>query len=590
MQRFLVTTAIPETWAKDRPLLLLGDWCLVYGKNNVSKGYNYKIAPYPWDDRKKLEDEIRRVNLLYESILTDLSSKLNSIHGVAYSLKFWRILVGPWLGVFLLLLSDRWGCIESALASNEISGSFVLDGGEELVPNDMADFSVKFSTDRWNHAIFAEMLPYLSSAPLMRSHDVFDSKWSLGNYNGDGGQTLLGMMKKMVRKMLAKLASRDDVVMCNPYLSILDELKTSIALRQLPLFYRQANRVCSSADIQSREWSIANESQSSFERCARELVVKHLPSNYLEGYEALVRAGELLRLPKTPRAIFTSNSFYSDEPFKAWAAKRVEDGVPLVIGQHGGNYGMGLWSWPEAHELQIADLYLSWGWKKPGASNVKQLCKFKSVPKRNKISSRGRILLVTVMIQRFGNTTLSMYSGPQWLRYLDDQFAFVGSLPNSIRDRVTVRLSKPDYGWNQMERWQDRFPDLDLDDGSKRLEKLVEDTSLYIGTYNATTYLDAMSANIPTVIFWNPDFMEMNPSARADFGILEDVGVFHATPKSAAQHVIRTANDSNSWWTDTKTQLAVQNFLDTYARKASSVSREVATALRDVALPRRGMG
>ena len=31
-----------------------------------------------------------------------------------------------------------------------------------------------------------------------------------------------------------------------------------------------------------------------------------------------------------------------DELFKVWSAEKVEKGVPLVIGQHGGHYGQGL--------------------------------------------------------------------------------------------------------------------------------------------------------------------------------------------------------------------------------------------------------
>jgi putative transferase (TIGR04331 family) len=591
MKRFLVTTAIPETWVKDQPLLLLGDWCLTYGKNNVYKEYDYKIARYPWDDRKKLKYEVRQVSILYESILIDLSSKLNSIHGTTHCLKFWRILVGPWLGVFLTLLSDRWACLESALSSFDISGSILLEGSEKLIPNDMTEFNFHFSTDRWNHAIFSQILPFLSDVPLVIHKDVPGIGSTYAEDDSRGVQSSTSFLKKLLRKILSGLTLDKDVVLCAPYLSVLDELKTSLALGQAPLFLRHTQRIFTSANDLARNWSLASPDQSPFERCARELVAKHIPSNYLEGFGSLTRAAELQKLPKSPRAIMTSNSFYADDLFKIWAAKKVESGVPLVIGQHGGNYGMGLWSWSESHELRIADSYFSWGWKKSAIPNIRPLCKFKPGYKRRKNAmQRGRILLVTVMLQRFGSAMLSMYSGPQWLRYLEDQFIFVDTLPDCVRDRITVRLSKPDYGWHQMERWAARFPDLDLDDGRKNLEELVKETSLFVGTYNATTYLDAMAANIPTVIFWNPTFMEMNSSAEADFDNLKDVRVFHHSPQSAAEHIARIAGNLEGWWFDDKTQCAVNSFLYKYARSSSNVSREISSALRDVMRLRKVVG
>ena len=52
-----------------------------------------------------------------------------------------------------------------------------------------------------------------------------------------------------------------------------------------------------------------------------------------------------------------------DEIFKFWAAKKINKGVPLLVGQHGGHYGQGLFNISEYHELKICDYYLSWAGK-----------------------------------------------------------------------------------------------------------------------------------------------------------------------------------------------------------------------------------
>ena len=42
-------------------------------------------------------------------------------------------------------------------------------------------------------------------------------------------------------------------------------------------------------------------------------------------------------------------------------------------------------------------------------------------------------------------------------------------------------------------------------------------SSLLLATYNATTFLEGFIQNIPTMIFWNPDFWELDESALTIF-------------------------------------------------------------------------
>ena len=65
--------------------------------------------------------------------------------------------------------------------------------------------------------------------------------------------------------------------------------------------------------------------------------------------------------PKSPKLIWSSNADRHDS-FKIYAASKIEQGSKLVIGQHGGHYGIGKWSFSEDHQIAIADRYYSWGW------------------------------------------------------------------------------------------------------------------------------------------------------------------------------------------------------------------------------------
>ena len=52
----------------------------------------------------------------------------------------------------------------------------------------------------------------------------------------------------------------------------------------------------------------------------------------------------------------------------------MENGTKLIYAQHGGAYGISEYSWPEEHEKQISDKYLSWGWNE----DLKKIQKLKN--------------------------------------------------------------------------------------------------------------------------------------------------------------------------------------------------------------------
>tara|TARA_B110000116_G_C16445902_1_gene407017 strand:- start:23 stop:556 length:534 start_codon:yes stop_codon:yes gene_type:complete len=153
----------------------------------------------------------------------------------------------------------------------------------------------------------------------------------------------------------------------------------------------------------------------------------------------------------------------------------------------------------------------------------------------------------------------------QYLNYLDDQFTFVNTLPNSIQKKLTVRLYKKDWGWEQKERWNEKHPEIKLDSGQKNIKHLIAQSRIYVSTYNATTFLESFSMNIPTVIFWNPNHWELRESAKPYFDSLKNVGIFHETPESAAKHIISVWDNVNCWWNDSLTKKSVSDFCKMYA-------------------------
>src|ERR1041385_3743176 len=108
MKRVLVTTADVRSWPKDTPILFLGKWCCLYDRKHEWVNLDAEVVPYHWDDRAQYFRDSVHLQNVYEQMLGELKRMLNEFHGVQYSLRYWRILVGPWLYRLVQTLFDRW--------------------------------------------------------------------------------------------------------------------------------------------------------------------------------------------------------------------------------------------------------------------------------------------------------------------------------------------------------------------------------------------------------------------------------------------------------------------------------------------------
>jgi len=114
---------------------------------------------------------------------------------------------------------------------------------------------------------------------------------------------------------------------------------------------------------------------------------------------------------------------------------------------------------------------------------------------------------------------------------------------------------------------------------SKDLNSYLRNTKLYISTYNATTFLEAFKSNIPTVIFWDPNFWEVNEEAQCYFKFLAEAKIFFDNPGKAADHVNNIWSDVPFWWNSKEVRFAISKFIDQYAYTGSNPLKEFSAAI-----------
>lgn len=580
--RHLILTALEETWpSADKPVVFLGEWCKIFNRKKEWSQFQSETVGYHWDDREKMYSDYLYITNLYEIVLKALAEKLNEIHSVNHSLRYWRILIGPWLGYFIQITFDRFEMIRKA---EEKFGSFEtrIDSTQirNLIPNDMNDFVKYFDKDSWNFAIFSSVIKNRNSSNIRYNDEPLNAPYM---QVVDRKISLVSKIKSKVSDILNNISglfvSDKEYFFISTYIPLKKLFGFQIKLGQLPRFWKLIPTPAESIRLESRNWDFDIKVTSEFEKVIKSIIPFQLPRVYLEGYQKLCVQLSEVRWPKNPGVIFTSNSHNSDDFFKAYAAQNIEKGSVLVIGQHGGHFGIGKWSFLEEHETTIPDKYLTWGWSNSD-KKVQSNYSITIVGKKDvKWNPKGKVLLVTCAMPRYSCWLYSSVSSSQWLYYLNDQFLFTENLNQAVRETLTVRLYSHDYEWNQKERWNLEMPDISLDLGSTSMENLMINSRIYVSSYNATTFLESMGRNMPTIMFWNPKYWELRDSAIPFFEKLEKVGIFHRTPDSAAKKINDIWDDVESWWNSEETQNVKNEFCFQYARKVDNPWETLSRAL-----------
>lgn len=584
MKRLLVTTAIEETWGGEEPVLFLGEWCRRYQHRERWSRMDALVLPYHWDDRTKLQDDFVYLQGLHERLLHELAAQLNHAHEVDHGLRYWRILIGPWLGYFTQMLFDRWTSVQQAVLQYEISETIVLTGRDHaMVPNDMTEFLALFVGDAWNHHLYAAILQqYTQVECKLQDSPLRDVTSTQAVQGGNRRRGLKANLTHWYARATSALARDCDAFLLGTSLPPLDEMRLYGRLGQIPQRWRSAACKPVGLDPEQRQWLVSGQIGNAFEECLREMIPRQIPKNYLEGYSRLMAQVAELPWPRRPKLIWSSNSYNSDDVFKAWAAQKSESGAVIVSGQHGGHYGIGRWSFNEAHDIAISDSYLSWGWSCSTQPKVKPVGQLNSRrPLGISHAAKKGALLVTATMPQYSYVLYSAMVSRQWLDYFDDQCTFVRLLPKAIQDVLTVRLYPHDLGWDQRARWSDRLPGVQVDDGSRHIDSIIRESRLYISTYNATTYLESFTMNVPTVMYWNPQHWELRDSAVPYFEDLQRVGIFHKTPESAALHVAKIWTDVDAWWNGAELRGVLERFKAQYCCLPDNLLTKIQTALRD---------
>ncbi len=522
-----------------------------------------------------------------------MSTVLNHYHGTTYSTAQWRVVSGPWLSYFLTILYDRRISVTNAYDQYRIKNVYILERKNRLqyVPENMDNFIECMVTDDWNEMIFADIIKYYD-----HPHTLITNTFPIDCR--DKGLTknkvfkirqLYLKLKPSIRNFIDvsialianKTQKRETIFLMRSYLGIIDEILIQLRCRQVPRFpipYKfnfippnRKDRVKLTEII--ADFIKIRKDVNDFESLFWKILPNYLPSAYIESFKAINHEiDERCIWPKEIKYIVNTGAMWNnDDFFKIWCMRKIKEGAKLIIGQHGGNYGIADLNFNETHQIKISHKFLSWGWKVDEHKNVVPFGII-SPSSKHQIKPRqsGDFLLILTPMPRYSYSLLSAPIGSDnYNAYMEQQFEFYRSLPSEISKKVVIRLFKNpklDYGHNIARRWLEKFPNVKIDYGKRSLASQLNKSAIGISTYNATSFLETLSMNFPTLIYWDDSLWKTNEKAKISLDLLENVGIYHPTASSASRFLGLISSDILGWWYSNRVQEARAKFCFEYAR------------------------
>ena len=588
-KKYLISTRIKETWPKNtkNDLIFSSVDALDSLDGQVKKYKKFVINEYHWKNKKKLEKDFKYLENFYEKVLSKLVKKLNKIHNTNYSKLFWRILIGPWLGIFLHIYFDRWNNIKSLLKKNKIDKAIFLNLDKNiLIPYDAKEFIEFAQSDIWNQNIYQNIISNFLKKTKIDYKNISDSKIKekfLHSLNPD-----LDSFEVKIKIFLMSIFNLIDkrnykYFFYKTYLGAFNEIKLSLKFKQFPiLFYKTKFITMQKVDHQKRKiLNLNTKISNKFEKNFLKALIKNIPKVFIENFEDLINFSKNSNLPQNPKTIFSSNILWYDSHFSFHIAKLKEQKAKLIYGQHGGAYGISKLHWPEKHEIKISDKYLTWGWSdNKNSKKVKRFFILKNTKNNVGRANRENLLLLIKNRIRYVSSLDTSAGTAVFNDYTKFFSNFLFKLSVKIKPKTIIRLPFKKLNESSVDFYSNLRKNFNFS-SSNTFYDACNQAKLIVNTVNSTPFLETLSANFPTIIIWDKKTNPIRDNAKKYIEILHENKILYYNPDLAAKFVNQNWNKGiDEWWYDAKTQQAVNKFCNIFANKKQNFLADLKKILK----------
>ena len=568
---FLVLTADETTWPPNsKKVFFLGKWCLLNERKKKWSKYSYKLIKSQKKTKFTLLKEFSHTEKVYEKILKELAFKLNKIHNTKYSLRAWRILVGPWLNRFIAIVFNRHEILKNFSKQHNFNNFRIINGIQNKASAfNTSEFTDFTSQDNWNHFLFLKIMV------LMTEKNKFYHKFNFYTKQKKNIEHRDSFVKKINYNNLLIKFLKNRYVFFNTYFNNrLDVIKLITGLGDIPYKpnFNLSIKKENFSKNKRKKIQFKKSNNKGIENIVKTLLPDYIPEIFLESFDNLRKTVNNSSLPKDRKTIFAANGLYKDEVFKMWTANQIEKKGKLLCGQHGGTYGVSFFSYAESHEKKICDKFLTWGWseknKKILPASAFKILNFKKIKRVDfdkillVLNRNGRYLIVN-QSERIDSETANEYT--------NFIFDFLNKLPKKYLKKTFIKLYPNDNEYSNSigDVLKNKYKDLNFIETGD-LKEIINMFKLVILTNNNTSFLETIGVNKPCVLLVNKKISFLRSSAFKYYKKLSKVRIFHNSVDKCIEHITKNFDELYEWWDSKTVENVKKEFCKRYANTEDS--------------------
>lgn len=558
---FLATTALEDFWDRKDDIVLLGEWCKTENTENLNS------MCYIWNHKNKIANAIKKCEATYEFFLDVLTSELNSFHKIDKSTHYYRILLGEWLYHYININYDRFITIYLFYKEYGKFNTILLDNKEFYKPFDFKDFISVVQRDEYNLQLYSQIITFLFKNNKFKSKSLKEPI-SKHPHEKIFFKESIKMMLLRKTSLFLSFFSKDKILICEPYFgdySFKYSFKLLIKSRFKIVFdnmiYVNKMEVSSNYTVKKE---ISIESNNLFKKYIASHILNDLPSIYLENYQ-LFRYLTLQKINYIPKIFYTATSLYGNNEAKIFLAEYYKE-INIISHQHGGLYGWLSDLWGEKYERDIADYFLTSGWKEDNTTipfGLPMLLK-DNVNDNND----NNITYITTNASKYLLRFVYYPASSIYLKefFMDMKVFFSNLDGNIINDNFVIRPYHTITSFNMINKIiQSNNYNMKVDTENK-MSNVINNSKLLIFDHMGTTILETLFLNKPTVIFIDFNIYKFRDSFLDIIQELLDCKILHDSPLSASKHINNIYDNVDGWWHSDNVQQTRKKFVNKYAK------------------------
>jgi len=564
MKRYLAATALSQMWDTQGTVLLLGPWCLTQENKRLLEGKDYFLLPSPWKPALRLKEAADHCYDVYLNLLSGVAAQLNLLHGVSYPLRYWQILIGPWLLSFTKIFYERYKRIENAsqLFPDAVMHALPIERCD-LSTYDTQEFMIeKVNNDAYNLKIFSAISHALRPQNLIMTQPVPETISHRRHY-------VLNRQTRIFNNLMKLAFPEGETILVDMY-HMRNMERLALRLRSKVNFadffdYQRLFPRDIPVDAELRQKISLTVEGDPFYRLLSRYLPFALPKCYVEdfgtcrGYAQVAGNGR-----HTVKAVGSAVGWFYNEPFKFFAAQLSIADAKMVEFQHGGGYGFFL-SMLQERTAKEKDSFYMWGMGSPKEEKERYL----PSPHLSRLKDTHRLkkdnaLFISMSIPRYTYRFSTFLQPDDMPKYFEDERIFIARLKEDIRKQLLYRPYPIDYGWGEKEMLKKSFPGIHILQRGDLIQHL-KGVRLAVINHPHTSFLEALVINIPCIFYWDHSVYLMREEAQNSLEPLRRAGILYRDPEAAAEKVNQVYNSSLDWWRSPEIQRVRNDFCRQYA-------------------------